>query len=141
VRQTKPLFLIAGFFASVIVLSIANRQAGTITSAEARADVGQSETVCGRVVSTHHSDEGRRPTFLNLDKPYPDYDFTILIWGADRRKFGEPEEKYRDRTVCVTGKVQSYRGRPEIIARSPSQIRVREPTRNPSISEAEDAST
>jgi hypothetical protein len=33
-----------------------------------------------------------RPTFLNLDKPYPEQVFTILIWGESRAKFGAPEQ-------------------------------------------------
>jgi hypothetical protein len=27
----------------------------------------------------------------------------ILIWGSDRAKFGAPETKYKDASVCVTG--------------------------------------
>jgi hypothetical protein len=63
-----------------------------------------------------------RPTFLNLDEPYPNEILTILIWGDDRSKFGTPETEYRDKHVCVTGKITSYRGTPEIVATEPSQI-------------------
>jgi hypothetical protein len=48
--------------------------------------------------------------------------FTILIWGSDRAKFGAPETKYKDAKVCVTGKITSYRGKPEVIATEPRQI-------------------
>jgi hypothetical protein len=127
VRYVKTLFGIGGFLVFAMVLSVANAAAGTITAAQAKAHVGQSETVCGRVASTHYSAEGRKPTFLNLDEPYPHEIFTIVIWGADRNKFGQPEEKYRDRTVCVTGTIRSYRGVPEIIARELTQIRMEQP--------------
>ena len=30
-------------------------------------------------------------TFLNLDRPWPDQPFTIVIWGVDRPGFGRPE--------------------------------------------------
>jgi hypothetical protein len=66
VERLKSLLLIGGFFVFLIVLSVANAAAGTITAAQAKAHVGQSETVCGRVASTHYSSEGRRPTFLKL---------------------------------------------------------------------------
>ena len=45
-----------------------------------------------------------------------------MIWGADRAKFGAPEETYKNRRICVTGLIQSYKGRPEVIVRSPTQI-------------------
>jgi hypothetical protein len=66
-----------------------------------------------------------QPTFLNLDEPYPKEIFTILIWGSERPKFGQPEETYRDKGVCVTGKITSYRGVPEIVASDPGQIEIR----------------
>ena len=43
------------------------------------------------------------PTFLNFDKRYPDQIFTLVIWGGDRSKFGDPETVYRGKRVCVTG--------------------------------------
>ena len=98
-------------------------QTNKITAREAKDHVGEIQTVCGKVVSTHFASGSKgRPTFLNLDEPYPKEVFTILIWGSDRAKFGAPETKYQDAKVCVTGKVTSYRGTPEIIATEPSQI-------------------
>jgi hypothetical protein len=80
--------------------------------------------MCGRVASTRYSTQGRGCTVLNLDKPYPHEIFTVVIWGADRAQFGQPEEKYRDKVVRVTGRIRSYRGVPEIVAREPAQIRM-----------------
>lgn len=94
-----------------------------LTAAEAKDHVGERVTVCGQVVSTRYADRSKgQPTFLNLDKPYPNEIFTILIWGQDRPKFGAPESTYRDGNVCVTGKISSYRGTPEIVATEPGQI-------------------
>jgi hypothetical protein len=94
-----------------------------ITALEAKDHIGEIETVCGKVASTHFASSSKgQPTFLNLDEPYPKEIFTILIWGSDRAKFGVPESKYRDARVCVTGKITSYRGNPEIVATEPSQI-------------------
>jgi endonuclease G len=64
-------------------------------------------------------------TFINLDELYPNQIFTVLIWGSDRSKFGDPEETYRNKHICVTGKISDYKGVPEIIAYEPSQITVR----------------
>jgi DNA/RNA endonuclease YhcR with UshA esterase domain len=95
------------------------------TPSEARAHVGETATVCGEVVSTRFAASTKgHPTFLNLDKPYPGQIFTIVIWGEDRSKFGAPEETYRGKHVCVTGRISEYRGVPEVIATEPGQMGV-----------------
>jgi micrococcal nuclease len=112
------LYLLAPF--------VVHAQIGHITAAEAKNHIGEKATVCGSVVSTHYAARSKgNPTFLNLDEPYPKQIFTIVIWGSDRDKFGDPETKYRDKQVCVTGKIVSYRGAAEIAANEPSQIEIR----------------
>jgi DNA/RNA endonuclease YhcR with UshA esterase domain len=96
-----------------------------LTAAEAAKHVGEYAKVCGEVVSTKYASSSRgQPTFLNLDKPYPDHIFTIVIWGDNRSKFDQPEVKYKDKQVCVTGTIETYSGKPQIIARSPEQIKI-----------------
>jgi hypothetical protein len=68
---------------------------------------------------------GGHPTFLNLDRPYPHQFFTVVIWGKDRSKFGEPEKRYRNKNICVKGLISVYRGQPEIVARTPGQVKVK----------------
>jgi hypothetical protein len=100
-------------------------QTGHLTAVEAKNHVSETATVCGKVVSTHFADKSRgQPTFLNLDEAYPKQVFTILIWGSDRAKFGRPEETYRDKDVCISGKIASHRGVPEIVANEPKQIHI-----------------
>jgi hypothetical protein len=48
----------------------------------------------------------------------------MVIWGSDRPKFGRPEETYRDKDICVTGKIASYLGILEIVASNPKQVQV-----------------
>ena len=98
----------------------------SITTPEARNHVGQIATVCGRVESTHFANTSRgQPTFLNLDRAYPNQIFTIVIWGSDRGRFGRPENKYLDKQICVTGEIKLYRGVPEVIAEKPNQIQIK----------------
>jgi len=61
--------------------------------------------------------------------PYPNQIFTILIWGSDRDKFGNPETKFQNKRVCVTGVIKDYRGNPEIVADQPNQLQLQK-TRN-----------
>jgi len=64
-----------------------------------------------------------QPTFLNLDKPYPNHVFTALIWGESRSKFGTPESDYRNKRICVTGAITEHRGVAEIVVNDPKQIK------------------
>ena len=69
-----------------------------ITPAEAKNHIGQETTVCGNVASTRHASSTRgQPTFLTLDKQYPDLLLTVVIWGGNREKYGNPESEYLDK--------------------------------------------
>jgi hypothetical protein len=63
-----------------------------------------------------------RVTFLNLDQPFPKQIFTVVIFGSDRSKFGEPEKEFLNQTICATGTIEDYRGLPQIVAKEPEQI-------------------
>jgi hypothetical protein len=46
-----------------------------------------------------------------------------VIWGPDRAKFPEPPEVlYVRRSVCVTGRIDSYGEKPEIKVHEPAQL-------------------
>lgn len=95
-----------------------------LSASEAKGHIGETATVCGTVASARYAAATRgQPTFLNLDKPYPNPIFTVLIWGSNRSKFGTPEVDYKGKRICVTGKITEYRGVAEIVADSPQQIK------------------
>jgi DNA/RNA endonuclease YhcR with UshA esterase domain len=108
------------------LLSVAFAQ-DTIKPEETGKYIGQQKTVCGTVASAHYATRSKgQPTFINLNKPYPNQVFTVLIWGSDRGKFEKPPEMlYSGKEICVTGMIKSYQGRPEIIVKDPSQIKAK----------------
>jgi hypothetical protein len=115
--------LLAFFILTSYGISAQSQQTKKLAASEAKNHIGEQATVCGKVASTRYAANTRgKPTFLNLDKPYPNQIFTALIWGENREKFGTPEEKYRDKQVCVTGKITEYRGAPEIVVSDPQSI-------------------
>ena len=78
----KPIAFIA---AMLLWASIA--QAQTLTATQAKAHEGENATVCGTVASEHTATRSRgEPTFINLDAPYPNQVFTILVWGRGQSK-------------------------------------------------------
>ena len=110
---------------SPIRLSIINKQkllrlhattvAQTITAAEASQHVGERTTVCGRIASEHTATSSPgTPTFINLDKPYPDRVFAVLVWESDRASVGAIPSSGM---LCATGVIASYRGTPEIVVK------------------------
>ena len=104
--------------------TVITAQENTITAADAIKYVGQKATVCGIVASATFSSRSKgQPTFLNLDQPYPRQNFTAVIWGKDRGYFSSPPEiAYRGKRICVTGLVELYKGKPEIIVILLSQV-------------------
>jgi hypothetical protein len=119
---------ILGLFLVLVVVGgfPAFAQENTITPADADKYVGQKATVCGIVASATFSSRTKgQPTFLKLDQPYPRQIFTVVIWGKDRGYFSRPlEVAYRGKRICVTGIVELYKGKPEIIVHGPQQISI-----------------
>ena len=61
--------------------------------------------------------------FLNFDKRYPDNPFTAVVFANKFADFGDLTV-YKNKTVEVKGKIKEYRGKPEIIMNSTSQIKI-----------------
>ena len=117
----------APVFVTILLLAAAPAlpQTQHITAREAKNHVGEKATVCGRVVGIHFVSSGKgQPTFVHFDEQYPNQVFTLVIWGSDRPKFGRPEDLYRNKDLCVTGKITSYLRVPEIVASNPNQVQI-----------------
>jgi len=98
-----------------------------ISPSEAKKYVGKSVTVCGKVASTAYASHAAgRPTFINLERPYPNQPFNVVIWGSERSNFSPPPEKaYDGKKICVSGTVRVFREEPpRIVVTRPSQITV-----------------
>ncbi|MCI0724078.1 MAG: YHYH domain-containing protein [Acidobacteria bacterium] len=99
----------------------------TLNAVEAKDHVGETAVVCGKVASARYAEGSRgSPTFLNLDKPHPDAIFTVVIWGSERDSFGQPEEEYHGKDICVTGRIENYDGTPQMVVANPKQIALRD---------------
>jgi micrococcal nuclease len=74
----------------------------------------------GIIVNTFNSG---RVCFLNF---YPDYQyFTAVIFACDLPGFpGPPDAYYLGKKVQIIGIIREYRGSPEIIVKTPDQIRI-----------------
>jgi hypothetical protein len=113
--------LTALFVCALAASDIAQAPA-TYTATEATKHVGEIATISDKVDGVHQS--GRGNIFLNMGGKYPNQAFTAWIPSANAAQFSNPQQ-YEGRTVSVFGKITLYKGKPEIIVNSPSQISVK----------------
>ena len=95
-------------------------------SKDAANYIGEQGTVCGPVIDTRYaSSSNGKPTFLNFDRAYPNHAMVVVIWGSERGAFtNNPETYYKEKDVCATGLIESYKGTPQIVARSEDQLEI-----------------
>jgi len=123
-RETmkKQLLLVI----AIITTAIAHAQQ-EIKIEDLNKHVGDSVTVCTKIYGGIYLERSNgTPTLLNAGAAYPNSLLTIFI-GADARKlFKEaPEVFYKDKDVCITGKVILYKDKPEIIVYGEKQLVVK----------------
>jgi len=95
-----------------------------ISAADAPKHINETVTICEKVFSTKLITPSNM-TFLDLGGFHPNQLLTVVIKGEDRSKFKDaPDEYFKGRNVCVTGKLIDYKGKPEIVVSDPSQIKV-----------------
>ena len=64
--------------------------------------------------------------FLDMDKPYPDSPFTLVIFPAATNQFGNLKA-LRGASVEVTGTITNYHDHAEIVLKKKSQLKVTSP--------------
>ena len=89
------------------------------TAREAAQHVGETATITDKVDRVHQS--GKGGIFLNMGSTDPNPAFTAFVPARSAAQFPQPQQ-YEGRTVAVSGKITSHRGKPEIIVTSPAQI-------------------
>ncbi|MGH8428670.1 MAG: hypothetical protein ACRES7_11960 [Gammaproteobacteria bacterium] len=57
--------------------------------------------------------------FVDLDRTHPIESMQIVIPQRDLSQFDPSPASWEGKRICVTGSVQNYRGRPEIVAYGP----------------------
>jgi hypothetical protein len=123
-RPTSVLIAILACSLAALAEAATAPAPNRIAATEAAQHVNEQATVCGLVAGAKYASRSHgQPTFLDFEKPYPGEVFRAVIWGSDLGKFPEPPERaYGHGRVCVTGKIQLFRGVPEIIVHGPAQL-------------------
>ena len=86
---------------------------------------GKLVRICSKVYSTKVL-ESNGMTFLNVGADYPDSPLTIVIYKDSLGNFDfKPDEYYKGKYICVSGKVKIYKGKPEIIINTQHAIQIK----------------
>jgi DNA/RNA endonuclease YhcR with UshA esterase domain len=62
-------------------------------------------------------------TFLNLDKPFPNSPFTVVIFHGHSSFFGDANA-LKGKSIEIRGKIKNYQGKPEIALDRTNQLTV-----------------
>ncbi|MBK8517623.1 MAG: hypothetical protein IPL55_15465 [Saprospiraceae bacterium] len=89
--------------------------------------IGQHVKVCDKIADAFRPAGESSITYLNFGGKYPNHKFTVVIFAKDLVNFPfSPVEKYKNQNVCVTGMAADYKGKPQIVAKFPDQIEVKD---------------
>lgn len=104
------------------------QQDDIVRAHEASGHAGEYAMVCGVIASAKYIENSRgAPTYLNFDKPYPESEFTAIIFGKNRKNFEPAPETLTGYKACVYGKIRMYRGKPQIELVKAEQLSVKPP--------------
>jgi len=92
-----------------------------IAAADAASHIGIYASVTGKVAAVDASSGGT--LFLDFGAGYPNESLTAVIFSRSRSRFPDLSG-LQGRTIQVIGRIESYRGRPEIVLTSRSQLRL-----------------
>lgn len=99
--------------------------AQTLTVNEATKHLGETITVCAKVAGTYITKGKSKVIYLNLEKPYPDNVFTVVIFEKSADEFAyNPLEFLKNKQICVCAKVSIYKDKPQMVVTKQEQIRV-----------------
>jgi len=113
----------------LVVLALASRLAAADTNAPAPSKIGtddadkyydQTMIVTGKVAQVTI-----RPTvtFLNMDKPYPNSPFTVVIFHGHSSFYGDANA-LKGRHIEIKGRIRKYHDKPEIALDNTNQLTV-----------------
>jgi hypothetical protein len=114
--------LFASPAASIDFKAITAKYKNGIDVKEVMNYVGKEVTVCAKVYSTRAT---TAITQISVGGAYPNNPLTIIVFAKNYTNFTiPPEDMLKDKNICVKGKIELYRGKPQIIVEKPGDVTV-----------------
>lgn len=93
-----------------------------IDISEVKNHLGKEVAVCSKVYSIRATE---KITQINVGDKFPNNPLTIIISSSNYAKFKtSPGELFANKNICVTGKIQDYKGKLQIIVDNPDDIKI-----------------
>lgn len=110
-------FILAAFACTLSLTTIAQTKVPVDSVSKY---IGQQVTVCTKVYGVKSLE---KLTFINAGAAYPKSPLTIVILAKDLPNFKDsPATLYDNKQICVTGKVEDFKGKAEIVITKPEEI-------------------
>jgi len=88
---------------------------------DAKNHVGDIVKICTKIYGGKFLEKDTL-TLLNAGGYYPDAPLTIIIRADALKEFNNPVSYYKGMIVCVTGKVELFKNKPQIVVTTKHQI-------------------
>ncbi len=117
------------YFSVLFVLVVVLKLSADPTNSPALAKIGTLEATnfYGKemIVTGKVAQVSIRPgiVFMNMDKPYPDSPFALIIFPSATNQFGNIKS-LKGASVEVKGKIKNFHGKPEIVLEKSNQLTV-----------------
>lgn len=96
----------------------------TITTAKTNEYMDKEVCVLGKVVSFKLASEGKFTNYINIDKPYPESVFTVVITNNYLEKLNLKIEDLKDKYIYVKGTITTYKNDPKQIPQIYNPLRI-----------------
>ena len=111
---------------AILTSNVFAQEEEVVMAKDAEQHVGEFAMICGIIAETTYDRTSKdKPTYLNFTKPFPHHNFTVIVWGDDRKNFAQKPESLESQQACVYGKVELRRGRAQMTISIPDQISAR----------------
>ncbi len=90
-------------------------QQDTITAVNAKDYMDKEVIVVGKVASFRLASNGKYTNYINLEKPYPETIFTVVITNNYLQKLNIKIEDLKDKVIYIKGTVTTYKKDPKQI--------------------------
>jgi hypothetical protein len=104
---------------TAVLLFTALVSAECIPIEKAKDKLGSNACVTGKVYHIGHS--GKGTTFLDFCEDYKNCPFVVVIFARDLKDVGDVSQ-LEGKTIEISGKVEEYNGRPEIVLKDVKQL-------------------
>ncbi len=92
----------------------------TLNSKQTSKYIGKNATVTGYIADVFKNE---KVAYLNFDAKFPKNTCAAVIFKDDFGKFGDVK-KFKNKTITVSGIISEYNGKPQIILKSSSQVKI-----------------